>query len=309
MTDATISVIIPCYNQAHFLAEAIDSVLAQTVPATEIIVIDDGSPDDTEKVVRGYPSVRYLRQPNQGQSIARNRGIQATTGRYIIFLDADDRLLPQNIELALHAFAEAPSAGFVCGDYEVIGLRDLHHTHDCRPLPDHYGTLLQVRANFITLPASVMFRREALNAVGNWRVGLRNNTDIDLFLRIALRYPILCHHQVVAQYRRHPGQVTKRCDLMLNAIMTVYRLHWPHISQRPEYLAAYRNGLELTRSVCASHLLWQIADHARNHRWRIAGQGLVAMLRYFPSDLFRFLIAKLGRLITRPRGSCSQLPS
>src|SRR5262245_20604446 len=89
-----VSVIIPCYNHAHYLGEAIESVLAQTVQDFEIIVVDDGSTDSTADVAARYPRVRYVRQNNQGLSAARNTGIKHGLGRFLVFLDADDLLLP-----------------------------------------------------------------------------------------------------------------------------------------------------------------------------------------------------------------------
>jgi glycosyltransferase involved in cell wall biosynthesis len=295
-----VSVIIPCYNQGHYLAEAIESVLAQTVPVDEILVIDDGSQDDTRQVAGRYERVRYVRQPNQGQSIARNRGIAETRGRYLIFLDADDRLLPRNVELALEAFAGRPDAGFVCGDYQVIGLNDLRHRHDCRPRPDHYATLLEVRANFITLPGSVMFRRDALAAAGNWRVGLIANTDIDVFLRVARSFPVVCHHQVVAEYRRHTDQITKRLDVMLRAIMTIYRLHRPYIRRHPEYRLAYRNGVALTQRACAEPLIWQMVAQARAGEIGRAARSFTALARYYPQGLLKLMLHKCKRLLGLP---------
>ena len=90
---ALVSVVIPCYNQAHFLGEAIESVLAQTYPHLEIVVVDDGSTDNTGEVAARYPGVRYVRQENQGLAAARNTGLRHSSGDYLVFLDADDRLL------------------------------------------------------------------------------------------------------------------------------------------------------------------------------------------------------------------------
>ncbi len=95
-----ISVIIPCYNQAHFLYEAIESVLAQTHHDFEIIVVDDGSTDSTAEVAAGHPDVRYVRQPNRGVATARNTGLRESEGEYLVFLDADDHLLPAALEMA-----------------------------------------------------------------------------------------------------------------------------------------------------------------------------------------------------------------
>src|SRR5215204_1671374 len=96
-----VSVVIPCYKQAHFLGEAIESVLAQSYPNFEIIVVDDGSPDNTSEVAASYPRVRLVRQENQGLSAARNSGLSRSEGEYVVFLDADDRLLPGALQVGL----------------------------------------------------------------------------------------------------------------------------------------------------------------------------------------------------------------
>src|SRR5437868_3561752 len=98
--EPLISVVIPCYQQAHFLGEAITSVLKQTYSHHEIIVVDDGSTDDPAAVTSSYPNVRYIRQKNQGTAAARNRGLRESLGSFLVFLDADDRLLPKAFETA-----------------------------------------------------------------------------------------------------------------------------------------------------------------------------------------------------------------
>src|SRR5437867_4956354 len=96
--DRLVSVIVPCRNGARFLAEALDSALAQTHPATEVIVVDDGSVDDTPAVLARYAGrVRVLRQPNRGPSAARNAALGVARGEYVAFLDADDRFLPDQV--------------------------------------------------------------------------------------------------------------------------------------------------------------------------------------------------------------------
>jgi glycosyltransferase involved in cell wall biosynthesis len=99
-----VSVIIPCYRQGHLLPEALESVLAQTYPAVEAVVVNDGSPDDTDEVVHRYlPRVRYVRQQNRGLPAARNAGIRASSGQYLLFLDADDLLYPKAVEWLVEA--------------------------------------------------------------------------------------------------------------------------------------------------------------------------------------------------------------
>src|SRR5918995_6377717 len=112
---ALVSVVIPCYNQAHFLGEAIVSVLAQSYPRFEIIVVDDGSTDDTPEVAARYPGVRYVYQNNQGVSAARNSGLARSEGEYVVFLDADDRLLPEALETGLKCLKTHSGCAFASG--------------------------------------------------------------------------------------------------------------------------------------------------------------------------------------------------
>jgi glycosyltransferase involved in cell wall biosynthesis len=115
-----ISVVIPCYNQARFLGEAIESVLAQSHARFEIIVVDDGSTDNTVEVARRYRDVRCVSQRNQGQGAARNEGLKHASGEFVVFLDSDDRLLPHAFEVGLQNFGGDQEVAFVAG--RCIGL-------------------------------------------------------------------------------------------------------------------------------------------------------------------------------------------
>src|ERR687885_1823430 len=120
--------VIPCYNQAHFLGEAIESVLAQSYTHFEIIVVDDGSTDNTSEVATRYPKVRCIRQDNQGLAAARNAGLRVSEGTYLVFLDADDRLLPDALEVGLECLEAYPECAFVSGKLRRIAA-------DGSPLP------------------------------------------------------------------------------------------------------------------------------------------------------------------------------
>ncbi|MDQ6733562.1 MAG: glycosyltransferase family 2 protein [Nitrospirota bacterium] len=100
MPPKFVTVVIPCYQHGHVPGEAIESVLAQTHPYYDVIVVDDGSPDHTAEVASRYPGVRYLRQDNRGVSAAHNAGLRRSRGTYVVFLDANDRLLPHHFEAA-----------------------------------------------------------------------------------------------------------------------------------------------------------------------------------------------------------------
>src|ERR687898_3129642 len=120
---ALVTVVIPCYNQAHFLGEAIESVLSQSYPNFEILVVDDGSPDDTSEVASRYPpqQVRLISQKNQGVSAARNTGIGHARGEYVVFLDADDRLLPEALEAGGGGPGARPERALVSGRAHHLG--------------------------------------------------------------------------------------------------------------------------------------------------------------------------------------------
>src|SRR5437867_3004984 len=119
-TMPSVAVVITSYNHAHFLADAIASVLAQTHRASEIIVVDDGSTDDVAAVVARYPAVKLVRQSNQGLAAARNRGLHEAHTDKVIFLDADDRLLPHAVAAGLGCFGRSPACGFVYGGYRRV---------------------------------------------------------------------------------------------------------------------------------------------------------------------------------------------
>lgn len=292
-----VSVVIPCYQQAQYLPEAIESVLAQTYPWYEIIVVDDGSPDPTREVARRYPGVRYLRQANQGLSAARNTGIRHSRGTYMVFLDADDWLLPHHFEASLRAFREHPDAAFVCGDYRWRGDPHATHVHMCRPQPDHYATLL--RFNFIGPPHVAMFKRDVLFEIGLFRVALRSCEDQDLYLRIARNYPIYCHHEVVAEYRRHPMQMSRQWDVMLQAAMAVLRSQEPYVKGHPYYARALRAGIRFRQQLYGEPLAWQTVSAIRSHEWSRAVRNLGVLLRFYPQGLLMLLRHKMRQLVVR----------
>ena len=123
--EALVSVIIPCYNHARFLGEAIVSVIRQSYPHIEIIVVDDGSTDDTEQVITSYPNIQHIRQENLGVSRARNMGLSMSRGAYVLFLDADDRLLPDAVATGVHALASRKEYAFAFGLFVSIGKLEL----------------------------------------------------------------------------------------------------------------------------------------------------------------------------------------
>ena len=153
-----VSVIIPSYNRAHFLGDSIESILRQTFQDFEIIVVDDGSIDETPEVVGRYPNIHFIRQSNSGISAARNTGLSAASGKYIVFLDSDDLLLPEALKIGSDALDIHSECAFVYGYWQYIAADG-----SALPMPfvpkvkkDHYRQFL--KQNFIQSIGAIMFR-------------------------------------------------------------------------------------------------------------------------------------------------------
>jgi glycosyltransferase involved in cell wall biosynthesis len=173
-----VSVIIPCYNGAAYLEEAIESALAQSYQAVEIIVVDDGSTDGSSAIAQKLP-VRYVWQENRGLTASRNLGIRESRGSYVVFLDADDRLKPEAIETGLRFLAQHPQCAMTVGDHLFVS-EDGSHLADSRKkciLKSHYEALL--KSNFIEMISSVLFRRSVLEEVGGFDTRLQVAEDYD----------------------------------------------------------------------------------------------------------------------------------
>lgn len=237
-----VSVIIPCYNQAHFLPKSIESVLSQTHPGTETVVVDDGSRDSTAEVMARYRGIVCVRQENRGLAEARNAGFRASSGEYVIFLDADDRLTPNAVESHLSCFAKHPEAGFVVGDIDHIATDGSYRESPRWPIVEanHYEELLKV--NHVANTIAVMFRRPVLQAVGGFKQSFAAAADYELLLRAARSFPSAHHRTVVAQYRRHTTNMSRNGALMLRSTHRIMRLQRHALKGKPQLLKACRRG-------------------------------------------------------------------
>ena len=213
-----VSVVIPAYNAERWLGRAIDSVLAQSQPVAEVIVVDDGSTDGTGRVAGGYGiQVRCLWQANAGVAAARNRGIAETGGEWIAFLDADDEWLPHKIQSQLAILRRNPSMKWCNCNPRCIG----RERQFDGPIPPSLRPELNRDAGVSYFPASLaglriqtpgfVVHRSVLAEVGPFDTSLRVAEDRDLWWRIAMRYPRLGYCPRVC-YRVHeetPGSLTK----------------------------------------------------------------------------------------------------
>lgn len=207
----TISVIIPAYNRAHTLKRALDSVLAQTRPADEIIVVDDGSTDDTEQLIRQhYPQVSYIKQTNQGVSAARNRAIQMAKGEWLALLDSDDEWLPTKLETQLALLEQQPSFKLIHSD--EIWIRNGVRVNQMKKHAKIGGWIFKNCLPLCAIsPSAAMIHRDLFAEIGLFDEDLPACEDYDLWLRITARYPVLyCDEALIFKYGGHEDQLSQQ---------------------------------------------------------------------------------------------------
>ncbi|MGB6012363.1 MAG: glycosyltransferase [Desulfobacterales bacterium] len=188
--NSLVSVIIPTYNRGWIIKEAIDSVLAQDFEDFELIVVDDGSTDNTPEVLDAYRgTIKVFRQKNKGVSAARNRGIAEASGRFIAFLDSDDFWLPQKLSRQVEFFNTTPDA-LIC-QTEEVWIRSGARVNPKKRHKKPSGMIFEPSlALCLVSPSAVMIRRSLLEIVGNFDETLPACEDYDLWLRITCRFPV-----------------------------------------------------------------------------------------------------------------------
>lgn len=296
-----VSVVIPVYNQARYLASAIESVLAQAAPASEILVVDDGSTDDAESVVRRYPGVRYLHQENRGCAAARNRGQQETRGNILVFLDADDRLLPGAFEKGLAALRARPDCALVFGRAARVG-PDGSSLELSQPLyeatTDDYAVFLAGCP--IWHPASVMCRRFVFEEGVAFDPSLVRSSDYLFYLDVARRWPVFGHNEIVSEYRQHEAARSADSVRVLQGALNILRSQRRFVESVPERRAARRQGFANYRH---TYYLSAVAQTWRRLKTgpdrKRAVQDAAMLVGLFPSALYQFVTRRLIRSVRR----------
>ena len=236
-----VSVIIPTYNRGWVLQEAIDSVLAQDFKDFELIVVDDGSTDNTGKMLDSYDQdLIVIRQTNRGVSAARNRGIAEAAGRLIAFLDSDDLWLPGKISRQVDFFNSNPDA--VINQTEEIWIRN---GVGVNPKTRHHKSSGMIFERSLALclvsPSAVMMRRSLLDAVGLFDEDLPACEDYDLWLRISWRYPVhLIETPLIIKRGGHADQLSKAPGLDRFRIKALEKIIESASLKEDSYRAAVR---------------------------------------------------------------------
>lgn len=215
-----VTVIVPCYNYAHFLGETLDSIIAQTYPNWECLIIDDGSTDNTKSVAESYckkdDRIIYIHQHNQGLSAARNKGIELAKGEYIQFLDSDDLISPEKLRHQVTCFTSNTEVDMVYSNYNLMtadGQKrwsvDTTNWIEMKHAP--FTEFLHYWEKGFTIPIHCyLFRKSCFTKWGNFDVSLPTHEDLALQLNYALhgaKYKMI--NELTAFYRVHASSMAK----------------------------------------------------------------------------------------------------
>ena len=211
MSSPRISAIIPTFNRAHLLPRAVDSILSQTLPPHSVIIVDDGSTDSTEKLIKkNYPEIKYLKQDNLGVSAARNAGITATSCEWLAFLDSDDEWLPEKLARQMEVLNLAPAMK-ICHSDEIW----IRNGKRVNPLKKHSksgGWMFKKALPICCIsPSSAMIHRSVFDNVGLFEESLPACEDYDLWLRVTSSYPVLyISEKLVVKHGGHQNQLSEK---------------------------------------------------------------------------------------------------
>lgn len=297
-----ISAVIPAYNNAQYIADAVRSIQAQTHPVDEIIIIDDGSSDNTQQRIRELPGhINYIRQHNQGPSAARNTGIQAALGDWIAFLDADDQWTPGKIKKQLEVLTKFPELHLLAGDMQEINRQNQPVTNsvlakhdllqkfkmlDGQPINNALAFLIS--KNFIPT-GTVLVKRTTLIEAGMFNHNIRFGEDLELWAKIAARHPISCLPTTLMLRRLHDTNATQNTALMLQDLIKVMKSikHYAAATLKMQQ----QNPNQMVADAYADLGYWHFSEQNYSH----SRKAFVASFKEFPSK--RALMYVLSSLL------------
>jgi len=226
----TVTVVIPTYNRAHLIGRALRSVLAQTHQDFEIIIVDDGSSDDTEEVINNYPDQRityYRHGRNRGGSVARNTGIELAKGRFIAFLDSDDEWLPRKLEkqVGISLKSESPDSIVVYTGLLYLDGRDSKTIKAEIPLRSGWLFSHLLLDNVVGGCSAVMVPRKCLDVVGTFDETLHSSQDLDLWIRLSKRFPFFAVNEVLCRVYVHEARITQDVQAKVQARERIFEKH------------------------------------------------------------------------------------
>ena len=313
MPVARITVIIPTYNCERYIGETVESVLAQTYPIHEVIVVDDGSTDATERVLASYGSrIRYIRQANAGPPVARNTGLERATGDLIALLDSDDLWTPTKIERQVEYLCRHPDCALVYTDmktFDDTGIIE-ESVKVSRNLTLPSGHIFpQVFAETLFQTSAVLMRKSCVDAVGGFDATLRMGDDYELFLRLAHQFELGYVDEPLVLYRQHATQGTRTWGKQLqqgvpweSLVLTKIVDRYPEVF---EELGKQKVNERLSKPyVALAYACFAEGDH------RSARQLMRGALRYWPRNwgYLRYYLMTFctPRMLARIKGICQK---
>jgi len=279
-----VSVIIPVYNQAKFIDKAIESVLKQSYQDFEIVVVNDGSTDNSESTVKGFIDfrIRYIcHSDNRGISAARNTGIRASRGKYITLLDADDEFLPEKLDMQVELLRSEPSdVGVVCAWSFNIDKNGDYISK--RYLPRKGGYIFEdlLSANYMSVPA-LLIRRECFEKVGLFDNLLNGQEDWDMWIRIAKYYKFALIKIPLAKRRIHPNRIS-------------YDLERKNVTAN-RIIKKYMNELKSRQSIHSRHYLYIGFRFCQLGKMRDGRRNLLKAISLYPfcTNCYIYIIGSL----------------
>ena len=322
-----VSVIIPTYNRAQLIQQTLNSICRQSYPAAEIIVVDDGSADATEAVLRKFGSaIRYLRTENAGPCHARNVGVSASTAAWVAFCDSDDLWLPNKLRCQVQLLEKAPDVEYSFTNFQIVNGEKWSKTTKFDTLPQDFRNLPQRKidsdgfiiekplferllSNQPIFPSTIMMKRTFFEAVGFWEESLGRTVgeDFEFALRCGSRSPMGVVKIPVVGIRKHAGNFSKDALRMMLGDIEILRFVLKNHSHARDYADIIEKQIG-SRSASAAEGAFRIGDFDTVRRllehvqfsqrsWKLHVKSLIA---YSPNTLGNFLqkaILAIGRFM------------
>lgn len=276
-----VSVIIPTYNHRDYVLQALESVFAQTFKDYEVIVVNDGSPDDTAETLRPMGEsgrIRYIEQPNAGQAAARNRGLAEARGEFIAFLDDDDVWPADKLEWQVELLRNRPDVGMVAGEVADLGLAP------CTSLggPPRVPTFeMLFNGSLLSSPGQSLIRRGILQSVGGLNSSLWGADDYDLWFRICRITRIEKYQRTALFYRRHPLNASGNIDRMMHNCARVVELQLKHVKSSRRWVLR-RRGYQWLYKYVGHRVLARLKGELRHGELRASWKSCRALADLVP---------------------------
>jgi glycosyltransferase involved in cell wall biosynthesis len=284
-----VSVIIPAYKHAEYICKAIDSVISQSFISWEMIIINDGSPDETAEAVKPYtndPRINYIEQTNQGQAATRNRGIRMARGHLIQLLDDDDELAPDSLAWKVDFLLNQPAYACVLGDVLYTG-PDGHADSDWQGCDGDIGLRDLFRQSAFASPGQALFRKTELLAIGLFDTAIPGVDDSDLMLRLAHHGRIKAVRRPALLYRWHGTNASAIRHPMLPMADAVLRRSVEFVPPGMQRLAAKLDSLRYLHRYGGIPTLRFLMD-AKGEERQLRKAAAATYLRIFFRNLTQF---------------------